>query len=162
MGSYPELCAKCNFYFCQLPIGNSNFGERDGVISCAPTNSPTPNGRSRQPLIFGFETIRSIGNRIQLFTTISLNFFRRSEKVGQLRSYVTNCWGKTYMTSSSSSRLSIVFYVPGIGGDPDHSIQAIHWTEIHPSLFKGGSRQGKINGGIELQSFFILFSKHHR
>ena len=43
--------------------------------------------RSEQPLIFGFEIIRSTGTCIQLFSTISSNFFRRSEKVGQLRSF---------------------------------------------------------------------------
>ena len=70
-----------------MPISDRNFGEKDSVTSCAPTNSPTPIQTLGQPLIFGFETIRTIGTCIQLVTTKSTNFFRRSEKVGQLRSY---------------------------------------------------------------------------
>ena len=67
-----------------MPICYWNFVEKDGVTSCATTNSPTPIQMLGQPLIFGFETITCI----QLVTTKSTNFFRRSEKDGQLRSYV--------------------------------------------------------------------------
>ena len=66
-----------------MPICNRNFGEKDSVTSCAPTNSPTPIQTLGQPLIFGFETITCI----QLVTTKSTKFFRRSEEVGQLGSY---------------------------------------------------------------------------
>ena len=69
-----------------MPISNWNFGEKDSVTSCAPTNSLTPIPTLGQPLIFGFETIWTVGACIQLVTTKSINFFRRSEKVGQLRS----------------------------------------------------------------------------
>ena len=67
----------------------AHFGEKESVTSCAPTNSPTPIRTLGQPLIFGFETIRTIGTYIQLVTAKSTIFFWRSEKVGQLRSYET-------------------------------------------------------------------------
>ena len=70
---YQKLCAKRNFYLCPLAI--PNFGEKDSATSCAAYNYPTPNRRSGQPLIFGFETIRSTGTCIQLFTTTSSIFF---------------------------------------------------------------------------------------
>ena len=57
-----------------MPISYPNFGEKDSVTSCATYNSPTPNKRSGQPLIFDFETIGSIGTLIQLFTTTLLIF----------------------------------------------------------------------------------------
>ena len=38
-------------------------------------------------MIFGFDTIQSMGTCIKLFTTISPNFFWRSGKVKELRSY---------------------------------------------------------------------------
>ena len=70
-----------------MPISDWNFGEKDSVTSSAPTNSLCPIQTVAEPLIFGFETIRTIGTCIQLVTTKSTNFFRRSDKVGQLRSY---------------------------------------------------------------------------
>ena len=42
-------------------ISDRNFGEKVSVTSCAPTNSPTPIRILGQPLIFGFETIQTIG-----------------------------------------------------------------------------------------------------
>ena len=71
-----------------MPISDQNFGEKDSVTSCAPTNSPTPIRTLGQPLIFGFETIRTIGTCIQLVTTKSTIFFRSYEKVRQLTSHV--------------------------------------------------------------------------
>ena len=71
-----------------MPISDLNFGEKDNVTSCAPTNSLTPNWRSGQPMIFVFDDLRSLGTCIQLVTTISPNFFQRSWKVGKLRSYI--------------------------------------------------------------------------
>ena len=65
-----------------MSISDWNFGEKDSVTSCAPTNSPTPIRTLGQPLIFGFETIQTIGICIQ-----SINFFQTFEKIGPLRSY---------------------------------------------------------------------------
>ena len=70
-----------------MPICDRNFKEKDSVTSWAPTNNPSPIWTLGQPLIFGFETIRTIGTCIQLVTTKSMNFFRTFEKVGPLRSY---------------------------------------------------------------------------
>ena len=70
-----------------MSIIDPNFGEKDSATSCAPTNSPTPIQTLRQPLIFDFETIWTIGTCVQLVNTKSTNFFRRSENVGRLRSY---------------------------------------------------------------------------
>ena len=67
MGSYPELLF--------MLISNLNFGEKDSVASCAPTNSPSPIRTLGQPLIFGSETIRTIGTCIQLGTTKSTKKF---------------------------------------------------------------------------------------
>ena len=58
-----------------MPICDRNFGEKDSVTSWAPTNSPSPIRTFEQPLIFGFETIWTIGTCIQLVTTKSTNFF---------------------------------------------------------------------------------------
>ena len=60
-----------------MPISDPNFGEKDSVTSCAPSNSPTPNQRSGQPMIF-FGDLQSMGTCIQLVTTISQNNFRGS------------------------------------------------------------------------------------
>ena len=57
-----------------MPISYQNFGEKDSVTSCAPTNSPTPIQTLEQPLIFGFEILRKLGTCIQLVTTKSTNF----------------------------------------------------------------------------------------
>ena len=65
-----------------MPICNQNFGEKDGVTSFTLTNSPSPIRTLGQPLIFGFETIQTIGICIQ-----SINFFQTFEKIGPLRSY---------------------------------------------------------------------------
>ena len=73
-----------------MPIWDPNFRENDSVTSCATYNSPTPNRRSGQTLMLGFETIRSLGTCIQLFTTTSLIFFRSLQKVRQLRSNEKN------------------------------------------------------------------------
>ena len=70
-----------------MPIYDRNFREKDSVTSCSPTNSPSPIWTLGQPLIFGFETIWTIGTCIQLVTTKSMNFFPTFEKVGQLRYY---------------------------------------------------------------------------
>ena len=70
-----------------MPISDWNYREKDSVTSCAPTNSPTPIRTLGQPLILGFETIWTIGTFIQLVTTKLMIFFRRAEKVKQLRSY---------------------------------------------------------------------------
>ena len=76
-----------------MPISDWNFGEKGSVTSWAPTNSPTQTIRTLgQPVIFGFESIRTIGTRFQLVTTKATNFFLRSEKVGLLRSYVFILW----------------------------------------------------------------------
>ena len=47
-----------------MPISDWNLEEKDSVTSCAPTNSPTPIWTLGQPLMFGFETIRTIGTCI--------------------------------------------------------------------------------------------------
>ena len=73
-----------------MPISDRNFREKDHVTICGPTNSTTPIQTFGQPLIIGFEIILTIGTCIQLVTSKSTDFFRRSEKVGQLRSYVFN------------------------------------------------------------------------
>ena len=73
-----------------MAICDWNFGEKDSVTSCAPTNSPSLIRTLGQSLIFGFKTIWTIGTCIQLATTKSTNFFRTFEKVGQLRSYDHN------------------------------------------------------------------------
>ena len=75
-----------------MPFCNRNFGEKDSVTSCAPTNSPTPIRTLGQPLIFGFETIQTIGTYIQLVTAKSMNFFQRYVKAGQWRSYAFSKW----------------------------------------------------------------------
>ena len=54
-----------------MPISDLKFGEKKSVTSC-------PIWRSGQPMIFVFDDLRSMGTYIQLVTTISLNFFRRS------------------------------------------------------------------------------------
>ena len=54
-----------------MPICDRNFGEEDSVTSCAPANSPSPIQTLGQPLIFGFETIRTIGTCIKLVTAKS-------------------------------------------------------------------------------------------
>ena len=73
-----------------MPICYCNFGEKDSVTSWAPTNSPSPFRTLGQPLIFGFETIRTISTCIQLVTTKFTNYFGTFERVGQLRSYDRN------------------------------------------------------------------------
>ena len=70
-----------------MPTCDQNFGKKDSVTSCAPTNSLSLIRTLGQPLIFGLETILTIGTCIQLVTTKSTIFFRTFEKVGQLRSY---------------------------------------------------------------------------
>ena len=57
-----------------MPICNRNLREKDIVTCCAPTNSPSPIRALGQSLIFGFETIRTIGTCMQLVTTQSTNF----------------------------------------------------------------------------------------
>ena len=71
-----------------MPISNCNFGEKDSVTSCVPTNPPTPNQRPGHPMIFVFDSLRSMGRSIKVVTTKSMNLFLTFEKVGQLRSYV--------------------------------------------------------------------------
>ena len=67
-----------------MPISDWNFGEKDSVTSCAPTDSKWKN---RTLIIFVFDYLWSIGTYIKLVTTKSTNFFLTFEKVGQLRSY---------------------------------------------------------------------------
>ena len=73
-----------------MAICDWNFGEKDSVTSCAPTNSPSLIRTLGQPLIFGFKTIRTIGTCIQLATSKSTNFLWTFEKVGQLRFHEKN------------------------------------------------------------------------
>ena len=74
MGSYPELCAKRNFYSCQLAIRITK--KRILLVTtCTPTNSPTPIRTLGQSLFFGFETIWTIDTCIQLVTTKSTKNF---------------------------------------------------------------------------------------
>ena len=70
MGSYPDLCAKLLF----MPIRDGNFGEKDSLTSCAPTNSPTPKWKSKHPMIFVFDNLWSMGTCIKLVITKSTNF----------------------------------------------------------------------------------------
>ena len=61
-------------------ISNWNFGEKDSVTSCEPTDSKTQIRALGQPLIFVFETIRTIGTCIQLVDTKSMIFSGDLEK----------------------------------------------------------------------------------
>ena len=73
---YGELSrAMCKTQLILLPISDPNFEEKESVKSFAPTNSATPNRRSGQPMIFGFDTIQSMGTCIQLSSTTSSIFF---------------------------------------------------------------------------------------
>ena len=65
----------CKTQLLFIPISYLNFGEKDSVTSCATSNSPTPNRRSGQTLMLGFETIRSLSTCIKLFTNTLLIFF---------------------------------------------------------------------------------------
>ena len=65
----------CKTQLILLPISDPNFEEKESVKSLAPTNSATPNWSSGQPMIFGFDTIQSMGTCIQLSSTTPSIFF---------------------------------------------------------------------------------------
>ena len=102
-------------------------------------NSPTPNRRSGQPMNFGFDTIRSMGAYIQLFTTISPNYFQSTGKVGQLRSYSQN-YINTYLGSlKQKSLLSQKNYLGLIRYNFSHLHFVFHFwllVPLHLKMFK--------------------------
>ena len=104
-------------------ISNQNFGEKDCVTRCTPTNSPTPNRRSRHPMIFVFDNLQSMGKCIKLVTIKSTKKILTFEKVGQLRSYdwlnwffwKLRYWSFLFLSKFQVSSSKWVFCSPAAG-----------------------------------------------